>query len=322
MVPDGSTLSSALLAANERLLALRAQAQAKRSSQSLSVSTTAVIDDPKPATELVAYNKEETPSPDCQTAQPVLPDIQALPKHLGWGSEPLSRLLRQPQGAVAEPAIEPTAPFMPDERDECDDGQERGSIQSKAIAKPATTPKTFATKLYPDIGLAMLREETTTSGRLWLLLRGLDKEGRGCFRVATIKQQLTKKSSPTYLCTWRQMRNLLRDGEGVYWTITQNGPDGRAWLWLRSAAKVAHELGVERLTGRPVALSLEALVNGIGRFRAELYTAFHSGRVKLDPKGQPQPAPIARETLTQLSGVGETTQRRYETAVNLDIEPN
>jgi hypothetical protein len=78
------------------------------------------------------------------------------------------------------------------------------------------------------------------------------------------------------------VRNLLREGEGVYWTITPHGPDGRAWLWLRSAAKVAYNLGVERLTGRPVALSLDALVNGIGRFRAELYAAFHSGRVKHD----------------------------------------
>jgi hypothetical protein len=75
---------------------------------------------------------------------------------------------------------------------------------------------------------------------------------------------------------------------------------------------VAYGLGVERLSGRPVALPLEALVNGIGRFRAELYAAFHSSRVKTAPDGKEQVAPIARETLTNLSGVGETTQRRYE----------
>jgi hypothetical protein len=46
---------------------------------------------------------------------------------------------------------------------------------------------------------------------------------------------------------------------------------------------VAFGLGVERLSGRPVALPLEALLNGIGRFRAELYAAFHSGRVKSEP---------------------------------------
>ncbi|MBK9055828.1 MAG: hypothetical protein IPL78_34470 [Chloroflexi bacterium] len=34
-------------------------------------------------------------------------------------------------------------------------------------------------KLYPDIGLGMLRREMTAPGRLWLMLRAIDKEGQG-----------------------------------------------------------------------------------------------------------------------------------------------
>jgi hypothetical protein len=35
-------------------------------------------------------------------------------------------------------------------------------------------------KLYPDIGLAMLRREQTAAGRLWLLLRGwMGRAGAG-----------------------------------------------------------------------------------------------------------------------------------------------
>jgi hypothetical protein len=153
-------------------------------------------------------------------------------------------------------------------------------------------------RLYPDIGLAMLREEQTAAGRLWLLLTGLDEEGWRRVRVARIRHQFTKKSSANYLCTWPQLRHLLRDGEGLY----RERDEER--VWLRSAAKVAFGSGMVPLTGRPVALLAAALLDGIGRFRAELYAAFHSSRVNPAPDGQSLVAPIARETLTALSGVG------------------
>ena len=316
----GLGISPKLQAANERLRQMRAEAAKQRPSAPQAATAN---QQPQAANQPPA--NKEAPSSDSQSAHFTLPDILALPEHLGWGSEPLSRLLRQQQRGKAAPATETTtettAPVTPDEKES--DPPLGGSDQSKIVARPATIAETFATKLYPSIALAMLREEQAASGRLWLLLRGLDQEGCGWVRVADIKQQLAKEGSPTYLCTWRQVRNLLHDGEGLYWDIKQKDTDdGRARLWLRAAAKVAHELGVERLSGQPVALPLEALVNGIGRFRAELYAAFHSGRVKSDPNAQPEPAPIARETLAQLSGVGETTQRRYETAVNLDVKPN
>src|SRR5690606_13344999 len=155
------------------------------------------------------------------------------------------------------------------------------------------------------IGLGMLRREMTAPGRLWLLLRYLDGEGRGALRIDIIKEKLTAKESPLRLCGKRQLRNLLQDGAEVFWVRDEET------IWLRSAAKVAHALGVERLTGRPVALPVEALLNGIGNFRAHLYTAFHSGRTKETPRGS-EAMPISRTTLAELSGVGESSQRAYE----------
>jgi hypothetical protein len=324
--------SPALLAANERLLELRAQAQAER----------------LPAVPPWSEAKTDLSSLDDFLADrlPMLPLM--LPHHLGWGSEPLTRALRQVQaGRQAEPVTDamslvaqatsektaaagngaggrgypynhnrkPVAPSLA----EPDNGP---YTRSEADSSPSTALKPAPeVKLYPDIGLAMLRREQTAGGRLWLLLRALDEEGRGWLRVANVRLLLTQKPSATYLCGWRQLRNLLREGEGLYWTRDKER------IWIRAAAKVAFGLGVERLSGRPVALPLEALLNGIGRFRAELYAAFHSGRVKVTPGGEEQAAPIARETLTTLSGVGETSQRRYEqqlerkeTAVR--IQPN
>jgi hypothetical protein len=147
------------------------------------------------------------------------------------------------------------------------------------------------------------------------MLRYLDQEGGGVLRIDIIGKRLTEKSSPHYLCGKRQLRNLLHKGEGVYWTRNKER------LWLRSAAKVAYALSVERLTGRPVALPLSALLDGIGAFRAHLYAAFHSGRTKDTPCGD-QVTPVARETMTQLSGVGRASQRIYEQRAGIEVQAN
>lgn len=161
----------------------------------------------------------------------------------------------------------------------------------------------------------MLRRELTAPGRLWLLLRYLDHPGSGSLRIDIVSQQLTEKTSSLYLCGKRQLRNLLKGGEGVYWTRTKER------IWLRSVAKVACALGVERLSGRPVALPLHALLAGIGTFRAQLYSAFHSGRAKDTPQGE-QAQPIARATLARLSGVGRSSQRVYEQQAGIHIQAN
>jgi hypothetical protein len=161
----------------------------------------------------------------------------------------------------------------------------------------------------------MLCQEMTAPGRLWLMLRYLDQEGRGVIRIDIITKTLTKKSSKLRLCGQRQLRNLLNDGEGVFWSRDKE------YVWLYSAAKVAYALDVARLTGQPVALPVAALVDGIGAFRAHLYAAFHSGRMKNTLHGD-QAKPIARETLEQLSGVGRSSQRSYEERVGIDVQAN
>jgi hypothetical protein len=170
-----------------------------------------------------------------------------------------------------------------------------------------------AIRLYPDIGLGMLRTELTAPGRLWLLFHHLDPQGRGVLRVDIIReQQLTRKTSSHYLCGKRQLRNLLRAGEGVFWTRDKRH------IWLRSAGRVAYGLGVGRLTGQPVALPLSALLSGIGEFRAHLYAAFHSGRAKGGEAGMP----IARDTLADLSGAAANSQRTYEARLRLRPQTN
>lgn len=283
---DGShtTPSPQLIEANRRLHALRVQMRHGRpvpGKEDLSGSACRLLAD--------------TPAQGSG-----LPPRVGLPAHLGWGSGPLTAVLRRqaPESSAGAARFAETA--VTRVQGELNDGNKQSDRLSLGSPRPSARDWV---KLYPDIGLGMLREEMTAPGRLWLLLRYLDTAGQGALRIDIIKQTLTPKSSTLRLCGKRQLRNLLKAGDGIFWVW------GRQQVWLRSAARVAAALDVARLTGKPVALPLAALLGGIGDFRAHLYAAFHSGRAKETPQGR-QAMPLARATLTAVSGVGASSQRK------------
>ncbi len=275
--------SSQLLAANQRLLQLRAQA-GKRS------------------TSFPAFPARRLPLADDR-----LP-ITQLPAHLGWESERVTAVVRRASNSQKdrETAVDADISWLTP--------PERASGPQNAPQTPETDAN-GAVKLYPDIALGMLRQEMAAPGRVWLLAHHLDREGRGWLRIDIITQHLTSKTSSLRVCGKRQLRNLLRQGDGVFWTRDKTR------LWLRSAAKVAFGLGVTRLTGRPVAVPVTALTGGIGAVRAHLYASFHSSRTKETPQGV-QVMPIARDTLAGLSGVGRVSQRTYERSAGVKAQAN
>ena len=268
--------SPALVEANRRLLEQRQQVAAAHRPAELS-----------PPAEKAAAAAE----------RPADITLAILPAHLGWGSTGLTAVLRRQQKQPAEqPADEtqsrPAPPSHP-------------PAPSSAPVPPSSPDRV---RLYPDIGLAMLREGAAAPGRLWLLLRHLDSEGRGSIRIAVAQEQLTRKNSPIRLCGRKQLQNLLREGEDIFWVQE----DGR--LWLRSAARVAAALGVARLTGRPVILPVAVLLRGMKQFKAHLYAAFHSGRKKQNP--------ISRAAQAERTGVPERTQRHYCRVAKVKREQN
>jgi hypothetical protein len=234
--------------------------------------------------------------------------ITSMPIHLGWGSDAVSAVIRQQQPVCGD-ALDWLADLP---ATSCST-----SLSASVSIPEQSITKNPVIKLYPHIGLGMLRQEKAASGRLWLMLHHLDVVGSGQLRIDNIQSTLTSKTTPMRLCGKRQLRNLLRDGDGLYWTRDKER------VWLHSAARVAHGLGVAQLTGRPVSIPVSALLAGIGSFRAHLYAAFHSGRTKQSSsKRDHQPMPIARETLTQLSGVGQSSQRTYEAKTKVTIQTN
>ena len=265
-------VSPALAAAQAQLIALRQQ-----HSQMVGVETA------------VSANSQQ---PTDDGLQPTAATIAQLPEHLGWGSAALTAVLR-PKTTNHEPRTT-DASHTP-----------HPTPHSPHPAAPAATPPTIT--LYPTLALAMLRQKRVPAGRVWLLLRHIDEAGRGWVWESEARQQLTEQGSELRICGGRQLRNLLGQGDGVFWQ-RENGR-----LWLRNPAKVAAALGVERINGRCVTLPLNMLTQPIGTIRAHFYASFHSAH--------PQ-APIARATLTQLSGRQRQTQRQYETKTGIQSRVN
>ena len=231
--------------------------------------------------------------------------VQSRP-HLGWHSANVTTSVRrararQEQKARAEAAGD--LAWSPAPHDSPD------KIKEDA---PTGDARTTGIKLYPDIALAMLRQELEAAGRIWLLLRHLDRDGRGWVDSVEARQALSTKGSALRVCGWRQLRNLFHAGQGVFWAW-----DGDR-LWLKGTARVAAALGVRRLSGRPVALPVAALCKGIGAVRAHFYASFHSGRA--DAEGEAMP--IARATLEAVTSVPPRTQRAYEERVGASVREN
>jgi hypothetical protein len=146
---------------------------------------------------------------------------------------------------------------------------------------------------------------------LWLLLRAHDATGRGWVGVEEAIRLFSAAGSTWRLFTTRRRaRQILDDGEGVFWIRRPSGlrGDGPERLWLSGAAKAAAELDVDRLAGDPVDIPINQLTCSIGDVRA----AFHAAALTLG-KGRP----MARATIRGLTGTAESTQRGYDKAAGV-----
>ena len=184
-------------------------------------------------------------------------------------------------------------------------GDDRGNTSALRDAQRSSELQLAANvKLYPNIGLAALQANQAPYLRLWLVMRLQDPMGAGNCDLAALRAFLSRKSCKLAGLGWENVRKLLRKGNGRYWQLeTRNGKlncTGQAFI--KGNAKVAALLGVKRLTNKPVTIPISSL-RSIGRFKAALYDAWHSGRQKSKP--------ISRQVQRQLTGIPERTQRHY-----------
>lgn len=141
--------------------------------------------------------------------------------------------------------------------------------------KPALLPLYKDTiRHYPTLGIAALEHEQAAAYRVWLMGRYLDGMGSGRLDIQQVRDVFAAPGSRLRLCGWRRLRQILGQGHGRFWQWDKQS----GCLWLFGAARVAANLDVTRLAGQPVALPIAAITAGIGDFKAHLYAAWHSGR--------------------------------------------
>ncbi|MDX1417265.1 MAG: hypothetical protein R3293_23865 [Candidatus Promineifilaceae bacterium] len=246
-----------------------------------------------------SQGNQERRRPSASPAGPPLPAkpevdltrlIKELPPHLGWENAAITSAVRKTvgQNCILSNRQAASLPYTgPDSDSDCD-----------CDCDCEIAEEWSEVKLHPGIGLGMLAAKRAASGRIWLLLRAIDTSGKGWLSLKTVRQQLAGQDAPLRVCGPRHLRNLLAQGEKIFWEKR----DER--LWLRSVPRAAAALGVQRLDGRPVAIPRQVLLGRIGAVRAHFYAAFHSGRKKANP--------ISRAALTRISQVSPRSQQNYE----------
>lgn len=295
-----SSPSSALLAANNQLQAWQETARLRRLAAGLPVMAAGVSDVARP-------QPEPPPGGVATLVQQASQLLPFLAPHLGWESQAVTNLLRQTQACCEQESLPAKVPLSATP-------SPTTSISLPAINAEPLGQETVI-KLYPALAVVMLREHLVAPGRLWLLLRHLDPAGQGWVTTATARAQFARAKAPLRFCGWRQLRNLLHQGHGIFWEW--NGKR----IWYRAAEKVALALDLPRFTGRPVTLPLPVLLDSIGAVRAHFYASFHSGRMKEENQKR-WDKPIARETLAAVTGVSRRCQRAYEERAGVQVQTN
>ena len=216
-----------------------------------------------------------------------------FPAHLGWGND---RVLH-PVGQ--QDKVETLEGFS----------AENPPLQAPRTLNIPASPHANQAKthiaIHPRLAAAFLKHEVATSARIWLLLRQIDVRGCGWVTIDSAKQLLTEKNTALRVCGWRQLRNLLRAGNSIFWHRDKER------IWLRSVANVASQLEVHQLN-RPITLPTTTLLANIKTVRANFYAISHSQRK----------SPISRAKLADITGVSERTQRRYDQVAQIQKTAN
>lgn len=150
---------------------------------------------------------------------------------------------------------------------------------------------------YPSINIEFLHRGSPT-GRLWYLLRHIDKQGRGIVSRAEATAAFCDKASELHCMTPQRLGQVLRDGHDVTWRVANGN------IYLFGAARVAALFGIDKLRGTNVSIPVADLLQGQKRARAALWATVHAGRKRARP--------IARKTLRDAFGIPESTQRAYD----------
>lgn len=152
--------------------------------------------------------------------------------------------------------------------------------------------------MYSSLIAGMMKNGKAAAGRVWMILHGnynAPVDQPGWASAETVKVCLRHH----FGFSNRRIRQLLREGEGLFWTFDAKG-QGR--YWIAGVEKLMPALEMERLQDHRVVIPIADIVGKIKRAKAALFSVVHAGRGE---------APISREVQRQITGISERTQREY-----------
>ena len=147
----------------------------------------------------------------------------------------------------------------------------------------------------PALAVAVRKGRHEKGYAIWLLARTLDQAGRGRVDRESLAA-LAERAGLSHKRWTRWLQDATRAG---FVSVGRRG-----FVRLASLERVCLQLGVDGLPGLPV--ETPATLDKIGRWRAQLWAAWHAGRSR-----QPD-VPIARATMQRATGLPARTQRVYE----------
>lgn len=185
------------------------------------------------------------------------------------------------------------------------------ATSSSTSAAPVRTFTTPTARIHPVMLLELDRLGAFAPARLHAVLVALIADGHGWIDADAAADALTSKGGPWYIYGRRRLSEVLRAGDGIFWTRTR-GRDNRLRIWIHSRARIIAHYGL-KLTAHEVIIPVAELLAGDeshGRSReaavkATIYAAAHAGRRRAH-------LPIARLKIADGMGLSKWRQRRYE----------
>jgi hypothetical protein len=118
----------------------------------------------------------------------------------------------------------------------------------------------------------MLQTRTAEAGRVWMVCRYLDEEGRGWVYIEDLKRYLTRSESSLQLVAAKEFETILREGDGLFWNL-----DNQGRLWLAGLARVASSLNIERVW-KAQRLPIKQIIQGLSQYRLHSFAASYLNR--------------------------------------------
>lgn len=187
------------------------------------------------------------------------------------------------------------------------DLQQQTQTLKPAVSPKATTAVSRTSILhYAEIGLAAMSAGESIHYQLWLLARLVDGSDAGRLDLEALAAAATGEASKTRLYNLPRFRQIISEGSGRYWQIS----NGR--LWLTGLPRLAASLGIARLTGTAVEIEPGQIAASAGYFRAHIFAAWLTALKN----------PISQQTIERITGITPRTQRRYLRRANVATRDN